>query len=1226
MASFSIAEELAKKQREISISEFFERNKQILGYDSPTKALLTAVKEAVDNSLDAASDADILPEIHVEIRKEDRDEFRVTVEDNGPGIVKKEVANVFGRLLYGSRFHSLKQSVHPDEPVCVLRGGSFEILPIRAIGERVFEDGEEGSLPLLDEVLTPCFSRSDGTVRWQRATHIIRHRTRQPMRQVHLDHGGSIRVTANHSLFSFSPVAGIQPVAAGDIKAGDYVLAPRRLPDVEPRLEANTLNLIEHIPQGLISGRRWYVYGVPDRVITEIEASPRTRHRIRLGSKKERYFYVYRQVGIPVENFRSSYRRKSSLPLWFAIATGLAKELVGCTLRTYQSGTGRRLDLPADLSLNEDLAWFLGLYVAEGHAGARQSALTLGLHEGALAERAMRIVKHVFRMRPKIVVRKNSLRVSLFSDILCLLLRRWCGDGAFSKRVPEFIFRAPSPVRRAFMEGMYAGDGSNATPANQLDYSTVSPRLANELVYLWRLEGVIASIKEVPGGRLGRRPRRGYRVSVFGEDLRVLPVFPLKSRVRSNQYRRFPAHLLGLADPASGRVVASRLGALEALLGKVGPMRTRHVDRLEGRDVGPLRGRMDSNLRQREFLDAANRPTDRARAVLAVASAVEWFGSSELALMRVESVETLGSPPWVYDLSVPGGGDDENFVAGARGPVFVKNSRGQQGLGISGAIMYGQVTTGKPTLVRTRTAEMDVGYEVELIVDTRRNKPSVQRDSFVTWDKPHGTRVEIPLKGRYISSKQGPLEYVRATAIVNPHARIVFKGPDGESIVFERATEELPPKTVEIKPHPYGIELGTFLAMAKETKSYRLTAFLEEEFSRISSRVAKEICEKADVSPDTKPKTLDLEAAKKILDAIKGVKIMAPPTDCLSPIGEKLIKKGLKNVLGSLKPEFFSPPLTRDPAVWKGNPFQVEVGIVYGGELPPDQPVEFLRFANRVPLLYQAGACGITQAAQSVDWRRYGLEQRGGQGLPYGAAIILVHVASVKIPFTSEAKEAVAPIPEIMEELDLALKECGRRLKTHLTKKARRAKTREKFEIVQRILPKIAEKSAKVVDKKVPNLDATITKIMGVVWIEESIAWDAKARKHTVTVDVHNFTPAGKKFNLHALLPRAAKLGTVDPKPAEVREDGKITWELKRIASVEKATVTFELTGLDKDEYDEAELYVSGISSELVIGAEPLPGDWELNYTEFETEEAPPPAEDEGEIDYDETEEVLEDD
>jgi len=619
----------------------------------------------------------------------------------------------------------------------------------------------------------------------------------------------------------------------------------------------------------------------------------------------------------------------------------------------------------------------------------------------------------------------------------------------------------------------------------------------------------------------------------------------------------------------------------------------------------------------------------------------------ELCENSLDACEDAGILPDV-SVSIQKSGKDEFLVAAEdNGPGIVKKEvanvfgrllygsrfhvlaqkRGQQGIGVSGAILYGQTTTGKPTRIRSRPAEMDVAYEVDLIIDIRRNRPSIQKEDFVAWDKPHGTRVEIPLKSRYVTGKQSPFEYLKATAIVNPHARITYLPPEGEPIVFERVTEELPPKTVEIKPHPYGIELGTFLAMAKETKSYKLSAFLAEEFSRISARVAKEICEKAGVPPEMKPKSLDLQEVKAILDAIKEVKIMAPSTDCLSPIGEKLIKKGLKNVLGALKPEFFSPPLTRDPVVWQGNPFQIEVGIVYGGDLPPDQPVDVLRFANRVPLLYQAGACAITQAVQSVDWRRYGLEQRGGEGLPYGPAIILVHVGSVKVPYTSEAKEAVASIPEIMEEIDLALKECGRRLKTHLTKKARRAKTREKFDIVQRILPKIAEKSAKIVGKKVPNLDATVTKIMGVIWIEEAIAYDAKAKKHTVTIDLHNFTSAGKKFNLHALLPRSAKLGAVDPKPKEVRDDGKVTWELKRINSVEKGTVTIELLALDKEEYDESELYVSGVSPELVIGAEPLPGDWELEYAEFEEAgEAPPPEEDEGEIDYDETEEVLEDD
>jgi len=294
-----------------------------------------------------------------------------------------------------------------------------------------------------------------------------------------------------------------------------------------------------------------------------------------------------------------------------------------------------------------------------------------------------------------------------------------------------------------------------------------------------------------------------------------------------------------------------------------------------------------------------------------------------------------------------------------------------------------------------------------------------------------------------------------------------------------------------------------------------------------------------------------------------------------------------------------------------------QIAILRDMGVPAKDIPKFADPAHWIDVFPSATLEDLRSLGAAVDWRRYGLEQRGGSGVPFGPAIILVHVCSTKVPYTSEAKEAAATIPEIMTELDLALKESGRRLKTHLSKKARREKTREKFEIVQKILPQIAAKSANIVGKKVPSLDATITKIMGVVWIEEAVAFEKGT--HTVTIDVHNFTPAGKKLNLHALLPRNGwKLGKVDPKPAEVRDDGKITWELKRIGSVEKATVTFELLGLEKGEYDESDLYVSGIPPELVIGAEPLPGDWELNYKEFEQEEAPPPEEEEEEIDYDE--------
>jgi DNA topoisomerase-6 subunit B len=525
----------------------------------------------------------------------------------------------------------------------------------------------------------------------------------------------------------------------------------------------------------------------------------------------------------------------------------------------------------------------------------------------------------------------------------------------------------------------------------------------------------------------------------------------------------------------------------------------------------------------------------------------------------------------------------------------IRQSRGQQGIGISAAVMYGQLTTGKPSTVRSKTAKEDVAHEITLMLNTKKNRPDVLKEDFVIWEgKEHGTKIEIHLKGKYVKGKQSVYEYLKGTAIVNPHALISFKEPDGTVTEFKRVTEKMPPVTKEIKPHPEGIELGILLKMAKATKAKRMTSFLTQDFSRISSRVAKEICEKAEIFPTMRPSRLKLDTAKKVIEAIKQVKIMAPQTDCLSPIGERLIKKGLKNVLDEMRPDFYSPPVTREASVYAGHPFQVEVGIVHGGDLPSDSPVKILRFANRVPLLYQQGGCACTKAVENVDWRRYGLEQRGGKGMPYGPAIILVHVASTKIPFTSESKEAIADIPKIQEEIQRALRACARRLQIHIKKKVRKKKTREKFDIVQGILPQIAEKSASIVGKPVPRLEPIITKIMNVVWIDDAVEF--KNKKHHVTISIYNYTPSRKKFNIYAVVPE----GSIDEKsislkPKRIRKSGKMRWEPKAIPSTERLDITFNLKGLDQDEFDETELYVSGINPVQVIGAEPLPGDWDLD-------------------------------
>ena len=108
-AKAATALEMAGKQREISVSEFFLKNRHLLGFDTPAKALVTAVKEAVDNALDACEEAGVLPEIVVEVRGR-LGRSRVTVEDNGPGIVESQISRIFGKLLYGSKFHKFSQS------------------------------------------------------------------------------------------------------------------------------------------------------------------------------------------------------------------------------------------------------------------------------------------------------------------------------------------------------------------------------------------------------------------------------------------------------------------------------------------------------------------------------------------------------------------------------------------------------------------------------------------------------------------------------------------------------------------------------------------------------------------------------------------------------------------------------------------------------------------------------------------------------------------------------------------------------------------------------------------------------------------------------------------------------------------------------------------------------------------------------------------------------------
>ena len=547
----------------------------------------------------------------------------------------------------------------------------------------------------------------------------------------------------------------------------------------------------------------------------------------------------------------------------------------------------------------------------------------------------------------------------------------------------------------------------------------------------------------------------------------------------------------------------------------------------------------------------------------------------------------------------------------------IRQSRGQQGIGISAVVLYGQLTTGKHAKITSKIEPDRPATVIELAINTNKNRAEVIKRDIEHWEKPSGTRFEMHLIADYTRGKRFVYDYLQSTSIVNPHAHIVYVEPDGTRHEFERTAEILPRKSIEIKPHPYGVELGTLIKLAKFSKSRKLSSFLKTEFSSMGQRTTQAVCEKAQLDPGLDPKKMSREQFLALHKAFKKVKIMAPSTDCLSPIGETLIKRSLKHETQEISPEFIITA-ARPASVYSGNPFQVEVGVVYGGKLPRDTPVKIMRFANRVPLLYQQGDCITTQAISSIDWRRYGLDQPGGRGIPTGPAIFLVHVSSTLIPFTSESKEAVADVDEIESEIKLAFRECARKIQHHIHKKQRRAKTREKFDLITKILPEIAKKSATMIDKPVPDLTKVITKIMDVVWIEDLIEYEeaqkpvkkASSDSQTTlftppaaeesvemsrwitksTVMVVNYKNKPQKFNVYALIPEEAVVGTVIPKPSKLTPRF-IKWELGMIPPAEKADLYFELAGLDKGDFDENDLYVEHINPTYVIGAEKWEGE-----------------------------------
>lgn len=450
-------------------------------------------------------------------------------------------------------------------------------------------------------------------------------------------------------------------------------------------------------------------------------------------------------------------------------------------------------------------------------------------------------------------------------------------------------------------------------------------------------------------------------------------------------------------------------------------------------------------------------------------------------------IKELG--PGYYEITVKdnGPGLTQETVGKALGQLLagtkfhrMMQMRGQQGIGAAGCTMLSQITTGKASQVLTGTGNGKV-LSLSITVDPKKNQPKISNLQEIKKDF-QGTIIKAKFKGmKYVNSEQAPLEYLRRTAIANPHARITLIEPNKKKTVFKRTLKDIPKQPTEMQPHPKGVTVDELTTLSKYTDARSVKTFLKNSFDRMGDKAIQAIQKGISFDLNKDPKQLSWEEAEEVVNMFKKINFIAPRTDGLRPIGEDRIKKSLQSIV---KPEFLSV-VTRRASVYSGGfPFQVEVGIAYGGDAGKylgtvddegrkERKMEIMRFANRAPLLFDTGGCAITKAVQSIDWKRYGVKN-----FESAPITVFVNLISVHIPYTSAGKQAISDEDEIMEELRLALMDSGRRAASYIAGKRREQEKILKRELFYKYIPEIASALEKITKKSKSKIEKDLEKLV----------------------------------------------------------------------------------------------------------------------------------------------------
>lgn len=388
-------------------------------------------------------------------------------------------------------------------------------------------------------------------------------------------------------------------------------------------------------------------------------------------------------------------------------------------------------------------------------------------------------------------------------------------------------------------------------------------------------------------------------------------------------------------------------------------------------------------------------------------------------------------------------------------------SRGQQGIGISAATTWAQLTHARGALVITKTTKMRQAIKCQIEVDIKNNRGVLKEKETYDWDRPSGVSCDFLIDARIqMQGEGGILAYLNGVTLVNPHLTLHYKMLDENLVHIERIENTVPEIPEPTEPHPHTMKLGEFIAHSHLFGKTRVSAWLKTGFSRISDGILKELREhgvKASLL-ERAVSSLSQEEFKLVFTGIQKLKLMAPSTKSVLSIGEAGLAKSIQRI-GEV--DFFAV-VSRKPTICDFKPVLVEVAIARmqdrGSE---EEQMTLLRFANRVPLQFDKAGCAMTKAVVSVNWKAYGLGQPKNN-LPLGPYIMAISVVSPFIKFKNASKETVDASDELLEELRRALIQAGQRLSKHIRREVKEADLEKKRQHIELFAPILVDGACRI--------------------------------------------------------------------------------------------------------------------------------------------------------------------